>query len=101
MPNNPFLKAFEELLEDQIDCLDFEKISPAYAVTEKRVNKLIKTLESLPETVETRAGTVKVHRLLAELEDLHNDSIGICFDIAVKHGFSLAFKLIFHYLTII
>jgi hypothetical protein len=101
MSNDPFIKAFEDLLEDQINTIDFETMNPEYANNENRKDKIIKILESLPKTMETKAGTVKVHQLLLEFQDLHHDSIGICFDIAVKRGFSLAFKLILHNLTII
>jgi hypothetical protein len=65
MSKDPFLKAIEELLEDQIDSINFKRISPAYAVTGKRTDQIMKTLESLPEAVETKAGPVKVHKLLA------------------------------------
>lgn len=101
MSNDPFIKAFNDLLEDQINTINFETMNPEYGYNENRKDKIIKILDSLPETVETKAGTVKVHQLLLEFQDLHNDSIGICFDIAVKRGFSLAFQLIFHNLTII
>ena len=100
MSNDPFLQAFEELLEDQIDALSFEKISRIYAVKEDRKDEIIQTLKSLPETVETPGGTIKVHQLLLELDDLDSDLAGISFEIAIKHGFSLAVKFIFHNLNI-
>jgi hypothetical protein len=96
MAKDPFLKAFDELLEDQIDLIRFEKISREYAANEDRKDEIMKTLGFLPATVETKLGPVKIHKLLADLDELHYESVGICFDIAVKRGFSLAYKLIFH-----
>jgi hypothetical protein len=99
MSTDPFLQSFEELLEDQIDTINFEKISRAYAVKENRKDEIISTLKSLPETVETPAGAVKVHKLLWELGDLDCDLAGISFDIGIKRGFALAVKFIFHNLS--
>lgn len=96
MPKEPFLKAFDELLEDQIDHIRFESVSRQYAANETRREEIMKRLTALPETAATKLGTVKVHKLLADLEELHYENMGICFDIAVKRGFSLAVKLIFH-----
>ncbi len=101
MSKDPFLKAFDELLEDQIDVIHFEKISRNYAANEIRKDEIMKIIESLPETMETTVGSIKVHKLIEDLDDLHNEAMGICFDIAVKRGFSLAYKLIFHNLTLI
>lgn len=99
MSKDPFLKAFDELLEDQINTIPFETISRQYAANETRKDEIMKYLTSLPETVETQKGPIQVHKLLADLDDLQNESMGICFDIAVKRGFSLAYKLIFHNLA--
>ncbi len=87
-------------MEDQIDVIRFEKISRTYAANEIRKDEIMKILNSLPEIVETPSGKIKVHKLLVDLEELHYESLGVCFDIAVKRGFSLAYKLIFHNLTI-
>ena len=57
-------------------------------------------LKSLPETVETPAGIVKVHQLLLELNDLDSDLAGNSFDIGIKRGFSLAVKFICHTLSL-
>lgn len=100
MLKNPFLKTVFEALEDEIDLVDFEKASRDYSIKTQKLDKLIKILESLPETVETKTGQVNVHKLTKELEELHSDIFGICFDIAVQRGFSVAFKLIFHSLTV-
>jgi hypothetical protein len=59
----------------------------------------MKVLRSLPETVETEAGPVNVRALLEDLEELYKHLFGIGFDIAIKQGFSTAFKLIFYSLT--
>ena len=99
MSNDQFLQAFEELLEDQIDAVSFEKNNRVYAVKEDRKDTIMQTLKNLPETVETQAGPIKVHKLLLELGDLDSDLSGIGFDIAIKRGFSLAIKLMFHNLT--
>ena len=96
MSTDPFLQSFEELLEDQIDAVSFEKISRVYAIKEHRKDEIIQALKSLPETVETPAGTIKVHQLLLALGDLDSDLEGISFDIGIKRGFSLAVKFIFH-----
>jgi DNA-directed RNA polymerase delta subunit len=96
MSNVPFLQAFEELLEDQIDTINFEKINRIYAIKENRKDEIIRSLKSLPETLETPAGAIKVHKLLWELRDLNSDLEGINFDIGIKRGFSLAVKFIFH-----
>jgi hypothetical protein len=100
MSTDPFLQSFEELLEDQIDAVNFEKVSRAYAVKENRKTEIISTLKSLPETVDTPVGVVMVHKLLWELEDLDCDLEGISFDTGIKRGFSLAVKFIFHNLNI-
>jgi hypothetical protein len=94
MPKNPFIQAIEDLLEDQIDTIDFEKISWKYTANVKRTNEILDILESLPETIETKTGTINTHELLTELQDLNGEFFGIAFDIAVKRGFYLAFKLI-------
>jgi hypothetical protein len=96
MPFTPFLQAFEELLEDQIDAVRFKKVSRVYAIKEDRKNEIIQTLKSLPETVATSAGTIGVHQLLLELRDLESDLEGISFDLGIKRGFALAVKFIFH-----
>jgi hypothetical protein len=100
MSTDPFLQSFEQLLEDQIDAVNFEKINRAYAIKEDRKDEIIQTLKSLPETVETPAGAIKVHNLLWELGDLDSDLAGISFDIGIKRGFALAVKFIFHNLNI-
>ncbi len=94
MHKDPFLKSLEELLEDQIDSIRFEKISRDYAEREGEKAEIIKTLRNLPPTVETKTGVVNVHELLIDLDDLHYALAGISFDIGIKRGFSLAFKLI-------
>ena len=100
MPKNPFIKSLEDLLEDEIDTIDFERISWKYAVNKRRTNEIFAVLESLPETIETKNGTIKTHDLLTELQNLHGEYFGIGFDIAVKKGFYIAFKLILYALSI-
>lgn len=100
MTKNPYLKTVFEALEDEIDGIDFEKASRDYSVKTQKVNQIMKILESLPETVETKTGTVNIRKHIKELEELNSDLFGICFDIAIQRGFSIAFKLIFHSLTI-
>lgn len=100
MLKNPFLITVFEALEDEINLVDFDKISRDYSIKTQKVNQIMKILESLPETVETRTGPVNVRKLINELEELQSDIFGICFDVAVQRGFSTAFKLIFHSLTI-
>jgi hypothetical protein len=94
MPKNPFIQSIEDLLEDEINTIDFEKISWKYAANIKRTNEIFDILESLPETAETKTGTIDTHLLLTELQYLNGEFFGIGFDIAVKRGFYLAFKLI-------
>jgi hypothetical protein len=94
MPKNPFIKSVEDLLEDEIDIIDFKKISWKYAANMRRTKEIFAILESLPETVATKTGTINTHELLTELQDLHEEYFGIGFDIAVKRGFYIAFKLI-------
>jgi hypothetical protein len=96
MPKNPFIKSIEDLLEDEIDTIEFEKISWKYAVNERRTNEIFTILESLPETIEIKNRTIKTHDLLLELQDLRGEYFGIGFDIAVKKGFYIAFKLILY-----
>lgn len=98
MPD-PFINALEDLLEDQLDTIQIEKIDPAYQLKEDRKREIFKVLQSLPETLETKAGAVNVHRLLFELSDLIGYLEGVHFDTGVKRGFSLAFKLIIHNLS--
>lgn len=100
MLKNPFLKTVFEALEDEINLVDFDKISRNYAVKTQEIDRIMKILESLPETIETKTGTVNVRKLIKELEELNSDIFGICFDVAIQRGFSVAFKLIFHSLTI-
>jgi hypothetical protein len=100
MSANPFWQSFEELLENQIDAVRFEKLSRVYAIKEARKGEIMQRLKSLPETVETPAGIVKVHQLLLELNDLDSDLAGNSFDIGIKRGFSLAVKFICHNLSI-
>lgn len=100
MTKKPFLKTVFEALEDEINEVNFEKASRDYSIKTQKVSQIMKILESLPETVETQTGQVNVHKLAKELEELHSDIFGICFDIAIQRGFSIAFKLIFHSLTI-
>jgi hypothetical protein len=90
MSTDSFLQSFEELLEDQIDAVNFEKINRAYAIKKNHKAEIIQTLKSLPETMETPAGAINVHQLLLELGDLDSDLAGISFDIGIKRGFSLA-----------
>jgi len=96
MPKNPFIQGVEDLLEDEIDTIDFEKISWKYAANIKRTNEIFDILESLPEAIESKNGTIKTHDLLLELQDLNCEYFGIGFDIAVKKGFYIAFKLILY-----
>jgi hypothetical protein len=96
MPKGPFIRAVEDLLEDEIDTIDFEKISWKYATNMRRTNEIFAVLESLPEIIETKNGTIKTHDLLLELQDLRGQYFGIGFDIAVKKGFYMAFKLILY-----
>lgn len=98
MPD-PFLKSLEDLLEDQLDTIHIEKNNPAYCLKEDRKDEIFKTLKSLPETLETKAGVLNIHDLLIELSDLSGYLAGSHFDAGVKHGFSLAFKLIIHNLS--
>lgn len=97
--HDPFIKALEDLLEDQLDLIDIEKANPAYRLNENRKDEILKTLKTLPETMETPAGAVEVHQLLMELSDLNGYSEGVHFDAGIKHGFSLALKLIIHNLS--
>jgi hypothetical protein len=54
MPKNPFIRAVEDLLKDEIDIIDFEKVSWKYAANERRTNEIFAVLESLPEKIETK-----------------------------------------------
>ena len=98
MPD-PFLKSLEDLLEDQLDLINIEKINPGYRLKENRKREIFKTLQSLPETFETKAGTINIHDLIFELSDLTGHLEGVHFDTDIKRGFSLAFKLIIHNLS--
>ncbi len=98
MPD-PFLKALEDLLEDQLDSLPIEKIDPAYCIYQNRRDEIYHTLKTLPEKMETAKGIINVHEHLIELVDLTGILAGSHFDAGVKHGFSLAFKLIIHNLN--
>lgn len=98
MPDQ-FLKAFEDLLEDQLVFIKIEKIDHDYCLNETRKEEIYQTLKTLPETVETKAGVINVHQLLIDFVDLCGYSSYAHFDTGVKHGFSLALKLIFYYLT--
>jgi hypothetical protein len=52
MSQDPFLKAFDELLETRSILINFEKISRQYAANEIRKDEIMKHLDSLPETVQ-------------------------------------------------
>lgn len=99
MSDNVFLKTVFEALEDEIDLMNFEKINRDYSTVDQEIHRIIEKLESLPETIETKEGTINIHKLLLELDELRNDKQGIIFDIAIKLGFSTALKLIFYSLT--
>jgi len=101
MPKDHFIQAIEDLLEDQIDTIDFEKVSRKYAANVKRTDEIFAILESLPETIETKTGTINTHQLLIELQDLHGEYFGIGFDIAVKRGFYIAVKLILYATSVV
>jgi hypothetical protein len=88
MPD-PFLKALEDLLEDQLDFIDIKKNDPAYRLHEDRQDQIFKTLKTLPETLETPDGAIEIHQLLMELFDLNCYTAGVHFDTGVKHGFSI------------
>jgi len=94
-----FINALEDLLEDQLDLINIEKISPGHQLKKNRQKEIFKTLQSLPETFETKAGTINIHHLIFELTDLTGHLESIQFDTGIKHGFSLAFKLIIHNLS--
>jgi hypothetical protein len=89
MPKNPFIKAFEDCLEDQIDAIDFEKVSRKYVLNTKRMDEIVEILAS-SEAIDNKC------ELLTELKDLYYHFFGIAFEIAVKRGFYLAIRLIFH-----
>lgn len=99
MIKDPFLKAMMETLEDEVDRIDFEQISPEYAAKIHQINSILETLESLPETVETQTGPVEVRALIKKLDETWTVLSEICFDIGLKRGFSLAYKFIFFSLT--
>jgi hypothetical protein len=40
---------------------------------EKKINKIKKPLESLPEIIDTKDGPINVHQLLRELDDEKDD----------------------------
>ncbi len=94
--SDPFIKALEDLLENQLDLIDIKKADLAYHLNENRKDEIFETLKTLPKTMETPAGAVELHQLLIELSDLNGYSEGVHFDAGIKHGFSLALKLIFH-----
>lgn len=94
----PIPQILGRLLEDQIECVRIEKNDPAYCLNENRKEEIYQTLKTLPETMKTKAGVINVHQLLIEFVDLCGYSAGAHFDTGVKHGFSLALKLIFHHL---
>lgn len=100
LSRSPFLKAVFDALEDEIDQMDFEKISLKYTAKSREVEKVKKNLEALPEMIETEAGPVNVRELIGDLDELQEQLFGIGFDIAIKQGFSTAFKLIFYSLTL-
>ena len=98
MTKNPFIKAVFEALEDEIDRVDF-KASREYTAKRKEIEAVMKTLECLPETVETETGPVNVRALLEDLGESYEHLFGIGFDIAIKQGFFTAFRLLFYSLT--
>jgi hypothetical protein len=53
MLKKPFVKGLEELLEDQIDNIDFEKISVKYAANVSRTNEIFAILESCKRQYKT------------------------------------------------
>lgn len=89
MPKNSFVQAVEDLLEDEIDIIDFGKTSRKYVLNETRMNEIIEILSS-PGVTENKS------ELLKELKDLYYHFFGIAFDIAIKRGFYLAIRLFFH-----
>ena len=89
MPKNTFIKALEDFLEDQIDAIDYEKISHKYVLNKNRTEEILEILAS-SETIENK------DELLTELKDLYYHCFGIAFEIAVKRGFYLGLRLVFH-----
>lgn len=98
MRKDPFIKKVFDALEDEIDRIDF-KANPEYTAKRKEIEKIMKTLDCLPETVETENGLVNVPALLEDFSESYEHLFGVGFDIAIKQGFFMAFRLLFYSLT--
>jgi hypothetical protein len=96
MLKNPFTKAVKDFLEDRIDSIIFEEASREYALQNKKVDEIVKPLQSLPETVETKAGPVNVRKLLMNLSDETGGLRTIASEIAYQKGFSEGIKFIIY-----
>ena len=97
---DPFLKAMLETLEDEVDRIDFETISPEYAAKIQEINKIMETLDPLLETIKAQTGSDEIRELFEKLELLWITMSETCFDIGLKRGFSFAYKMIFYWLTV-
>ena len=100
MTEDSFLKAMIETLEDEVDRIDFEKVSPEYAAKVREINKIMETLDPMLETIIAQTKTAEIREQMEKLELLWITMNETCFDIGLKRGFSLAYQTIFYWLTV-